>query len=247
MRILALVSVVMLMGVGAVVGGRLLALARRTREIPELAVGAGLFSYTVICQPLILLGGALGPSIPDGARLALSLGVSLSSAVTIAGLYLFSWRVFRAEARWARALTFAGIAVALAMAAVNALLREGATNPTTALVSVVNYAVAFSWGGFESLRYYALLRRRAAIGLGDPVVRNRFLLWGASMATGALIDVLLVSCLLAGRNLGTDPIAIALCMIAAAVNAICWYLAFLPPAAYLRWLRSSVGAAVPAV
>ena len=37
--------------------------------------------------------------------------------------------------------------------------------------------LAFAWGGFEALRYFFLLRRRQALGLADPVVTNRFLLW----------------------------------------------------------------------
>ena len=42
------------------------------------------------------------------------------------------------------------------------------------------------WTMVESYRYYALMRRRQAIGLADPMVTNRFLLWGSASLGTAL-------------------------------------------------------------
>ena len=38
--------------------------------------------------------------------------------------------------------------------------------------------VSSLWGAAESLRYFSMMRRRAKLGLADPLVTNRFLLWG---------------------------------------------------------------------
>src|SRR5690606_3537968 len=41
------------------------------------------------------------------------------------------------------------------------------------------------WTMVESYRYYGLLRRRLALGLSDPLLTNRFFLWGIpSLGTG---------------------------------------------------------------
>ena len=41
--------------------------------------------------------------------------------------------------------------------------------------------IALLWGGTESLRYWRLLRKRIALGLADPIVARRFLLWGVAL------------------------------------------------------------------
>src|SRR5262249_16178730 len=46
----------------------------------------------------------------------------------------------------------------------------------------INFAARVSgvvWMSVESFRYGAMLRRRLRLGLADPLVANRFLLWGA--------------------------------------------------------------------
>jgi hypothetical protein len=39
--------------------------------------------------------------------------------------------------------------------------------------------LVFVWMAVESFRYWTLLRRRLRLGLADPLVTNRFLLWAA--------------------------------------------------------------------
>jgi hypothetical protein len=99
----------------------------------------------------------------------------------------------------------------------------------------------------ESYRYYALMRRRLAIGLVEPLVANRFLLWG----TGALGTALAtwtasIPFLLMGR----PEVAVAW-MPAIQVTTACfgvvtvaiYYLTFFPPAAYRRWVVGAAAAA----
>ena len=56
MRIVALLATVAFVFVGALVGARVLLLARRTRKLPELYVGGSLFLYAAVAQPLIVDG-----------------------------------------------------------------------------------------------------------------------------------------------------------------------------------------------
>jgi hypothetical protein len=48
---------------------------------------------------------------------------------------------------------------------------------------------SYSWGTYEAFRFYRIMRRRSLYGMGDPLVENRFLLWG--LATGLALLILI--------------------------------------------------------
>jgi hypothetical protein len=102
---------------------------------------------------------------------------------------------------------------------------------------VATLALVFAWTAAESLAYHAMLRRRIALGIADPVVANRVLLW----AIAAVATVVLCGVIAASMLAGMAPMqhALPLCAIGAAalVASTCWTLAFLPPASYLAALR----------
>jgi hypothetical protein len=101
---------------------------------------------------------------------------------------------------------------------------------------------------FESFRYWLQLRRRQRLGLADPVVTDRFLLWSiwAACATLNLVADL------ASRSLywlffGTvEPVAehlaalvvptIIVTMVLGVVSAVTLFLTFFPTPAYQRWV-----------
>ena len=101
---------------------------------------------------------------------------------------------------------------------------------------VATLGLVFAWTGAESLLYYQKLRRRLALGLGDPIVANRMLLW----AVAGFATVLLCGVIAASMLAGMAPLqsALPLCAIgtSALVASICWTLAFFPPASYLAAL-----------
>ena len=101
--------------------------------------------------------------------------------------------------------------------------------------------LSFLWTALESLTYHRMLRRRLALGLADPVVVNRFLLWALSgLALVALCGGIGASILAGYAPLRDGPPL--LCIGGASVVAsVTWYLAFLPPAGYVRFLRRRVG------
>lgn len=152
--------------------------------------------------------------------------------------------------------TLALVAVALASTAVGMRLLLVATAATVWLaigvesneekfdvvrdweiVLFTTAAVGFLWSAVEAFAYHVSLRRRLALGLGDAIVTNRVLFWGltgVSAGTALVIVTLLrlmdVNCMSATFALFTAAgcgflVSVFLC------------LAFLLPAAYLRWLE----------
>jgi hypothetical protein len=115
-------------------------------------------------------------------------------------------------------------------------------DPTWLALSSFSYTGCFVWAGGESLACYVRMRRRAAIGLADPELQNRFGVWGAAMTAGAVLSVVVGVCSLAGLRVGVDPLP-SLCVAASGlINSTGWWLSFAPPAAYLNWLRAHAGA-----
>jgi hypothetical protein len=109
------------------------------------------------------------------------------------------------------------------------------------------------WAFYESCRYWLSMRRRETLGLADPILTNRFLLW--SIWTGAvtlLPMIVLVIRTLSIIALGNDqfiegPGAVLMPMvlqiirvifvIVAPIAAVALSLSFFPPAAYLDRIR----------
>ncbi len=226
--------------VSATLGVRLLRLWRRSRLAPELAIGASFLLAGVIGYLATILGNPATPGLdPEPAHALLVIGLALiSCGVSLS--YLFVWKVFRPASRWAQALFWLATG-ALAVTVVP--LSGNPTSPAeigplTMLGDLVRVGGG-AWGAFEALRYYTLMRRRMRIGLAEPAVTNRFLLWGlACCATAAifLATSILARQQLAPADLGFTPGMAVLVSLLTVATATGQWLAFLPPAAYLRWI-----------
>jgi hypothetical protein len=248
MRITAMIPIFIFCGMAVVVGLRLLSLWWKTRQLPELCIGLGIVLISVVGMPLAALGrlpNTVGTRFGD---VVFAVGLSLVCS-GIALLFAFTWRVFRAEALWAR---LAMLAASLAMAALALGLIHAASQGSTLsevlprtrpwAVGIVSMVVlAFAWGGFEALRYFFLLRRRQALGLADPVVTNRFLLWAIADWTAVVLCGSVASFLLAGKAVLIDPLALCTIALAGTVMSVTWYLTFFPPVAYLRYVGYAPG------
>ncbi len=104
-------------------------------------------------------------------------------------------------------------------------------------VSLVMSGGAYGWSSFESLRQYAMHRRRLALGLSDPVVANRLLLWSL-MGLATLAVIVIDALLLYGGSRFAREIVIPLVTSSGGlVAAACLALAFFPPDSYLAGLR----------
>ena len=195
MNPLALSSTIISIAMGCIVGATLLRRAARTRQLPEFAVGLGLFAFYALSRPLSIISAGLGDSVGSGAQFLLLTGSTIGSGLGLFGLLLFTWQVFRA---WSRAATAAfgaaliGILVTRFgimsdfLAVPESQVPSFADSPFWVGVSVVLWTGAWFWTSGESLRYYAMLRRRLRLGLADPVVANRFFLWGMGCGVAGL-------------------------------------------------------------
>ena len=223
--------------VSVVLGIRLLRLALRTRKLPELAISlnfllaAGLgYSLLIAAESLRLLPESL-------AGVASFVGVS---ALSVGGvlLALFTCQVFRPASRAA-----AGGLLACAFWLLLGVYGSGALHVSRESSGLgawlghwapnLGLLVVYAWSSFEPLRYHVLLRRRARIGFGDPLVANRLMLWGLSAGGLVAIALIHLSAQLAGYY-DLPPSLVGASSILVLAIAACEWLAFFPPAAYLR-------------
>ncbi|MCG8592473.1 MAG: hypothetical protein MJE66_24550 [Proteobacteria bacterium] len=236
MEILAGVAVLLLCATCLVVGVKLLLLARRTGGQPELFLGLYFMLSGAIGYPLSVIG-----AIPwEGARLA----AIVSPAFTgLAGVFLVSFtaHVFRPQSRIAWMLAGATAAVLAVHLVGHGDARLHASTPEEiervilqwSAIPLLANAFYWSWTAWETLRHYANLRRRLHVGLADPVVTNRMLLWGLMSFTSAgvvCIDAFLMY--VVGTEWARTVLVPLFTAIAGILACLFLLLAFLPPRAY---------------
>lgn len=177
-----------------VVGARILMLAARTRLFPETSVGLSLF-----------LSGGVGTALtltplflPDLGERTSYVVFQIGSAVNHVGyglLFTFVWRVFRRDETWAAALyglctlglIVGGVGMAIEFETTQLVSGRYTPNSNWFWLSLATRFVGYSWAAIESLRYYAMLKKRLALGLADPAVVSRFLYWG--VCTSAVVCI----------------------------------------------------------
>jgi hypothetical protein len=232
-----------------VLGGRLMLLSLRTRGLPEFTLGFGLFLMGGLGYPMMAVAQQ-STEMNIGLRVAMLVTQMLFTTIGMSMVTFFTRRVFRPADPWAAWATPACAAAYLSCfyaqgrgAGFEALLTDpDGVWVTSAYVGIV----VMAWTGWESLRYHLLLRRRMGLGLADPVVVDRFRLWTISMFSAASISLagtilqkvfgISVNGTTAGHLL-VGPMGL--------VCATALWLAFLPPAGYLRRV-SAPGQAAPA-
>jgi hypothetical protein len=226
--------------VSLVIGVRLLLLARRTGEIPELLIGLAVLGIGPLGFGLSMLAFAtLGRSTITSATLQGSAFVAIF--IGAAAQYLFVWCVFRRQAAWVRPLVYAATTL-LATAYAADILENGLVNRQYGGVwfwsSVVLRLLVMAWSSAESLLYWSRMRRRLRLGLADPVVTNRFLLWGVGSGAaffGSALGVTVAA--LTGMSANQIPSLNLIVSLHGLVAAIAMWFAFQPPAFYRRFIE----------
>jgi hypothetical protein len=235
-----MIGFVALGAVALVVGFRMLSLTRRTREFPEAAIGIHI---------LVLMLGYSAEFV--GIETAGDLGMiavvlrgfgNLCYAVAILVYLLFTWRVFRPDSRIA-----AGVVIASSLALVIGWSGEVITSQFDFgaerfeapwfWIAYVPRVLCMGWATLEAAIEYRRARRRMRLGLSDPLVSNRFLLWGLAALSECLIYVLILAAIVRGTPAdfltGTTALFVSALGMSAAITIL---LAFLPPPAYRRWI-----------
>jgi hypothetical protein len=208
-----------------VVGTRLLWLARRTRQLPELLIGVAFLGCGLGYLGVI---GARAPALGAHAHTVHMLGRTAYS-VGCAAVAVVTWRVFR-PGGIAPLLLVCGLFLGIGAGFVGDMLFEDlAFRVTTPLfwAGLAAAAATFGWAALESIRYYGMLRRQRRIGLADRGVARRILLWG--LAAGAIFAVyptVAWSVVATGDPNGEGQrLAASLCTL---VASICIWAAFFP-------------------
>jgi hypothetical protein len=239
--------------VGTAVGLRIVLRARVDRSLPELAIGTALVAFSGVVHPSGIARAALQGHAGIPVQIGLQLLATGASCLTVLALYLFTWRVFRPEARWAVLLFAGGSALGLWAGAGTAALAfyGGDVSPELLgpwiALSALAYAICFGWAGVESLVFHARLRRRHRLGLADPLLVNRFLLWGTGCTIALIIDLALMGLAVSAVDFTRHPLPQLLVSASGLTNAVVWFLGFTPPAWYARWVRGdAAGAPAPA-
>jgi hypothetical protein len=244
LEVLAAASFLATLISGFAVGGRLLWLARATRHPEELLLGIAVASLTTggvfeIAAMTLANRGSPEPAYPLEV-----VGILLHS-LSAASLCFGVWRIFHPDGRWALALCALLISVAL-LSWLNVVVVGRHTSQTGFSVwfhlNVASRGAAFAWCAASSSAYHLRLRRRLALGLVEPFLGHRFLLW--AIATGSS-TVILAAALCTNTLLGVLVFAYApaLLLVSACglVGAAALWLAFLPPAGYRRLVDSRAG------
>lgn len=223
-----------------VLGARLMLLARKTRGLPEFALGFGLFLMGGIGYPLMAVAQQ-ATQLDLGTRVGLIVTQMLFTTIGMTGVTLFTRRVFRPQeawAAWATPLTTVSyLAFLLAQGLGGGFAEALATQGVWYHSTYIGIGV-MGWTGWESLRYHSLMRRRLSLGLADPVVVDRFRLWAIAMFAAASISTIgvMLQRIFGISVNGTTAGHLLVGPLGLLIAGALW-LAFLPPASYLARVR----------
>lgn len=248
MKPIALVCVGLFMITSLYVGVRVMARWRKTRKLPELLLGSALLSIGFFSFALGTIGKLLfeGTESFRGVLILIGLGVECCGVLS---LIAFAWRVFHADAAWARAvagvLTVCVAAAYVGEVASGQYLRYGDSIPIQGLFVPLGLAARGSgaaWMAFECLRYHGMLKKRARLGLAEPFVVHRVLLWGLAIGASAVAYATSITHrLVYGTGLREHEWAVAIVSGLALVSAAGIALAFVPPKAYRAYIERESG------
>jgi hypothetical protein len=231
-----------------VVGVRLVLLSHRTGHAPEFALGTGVMLTATLGYGVMMFGIIAGQGAADSGR-----STQVFTSITFIGwlfhnvgvvqILRFVVMVFRPGVAWARIAVVLMTGVLWGGWGVYVLQGGLGGQPGG------SYWVAFSvigtyplWMAVESHLYYRRMSLRLELGLANPLVCNRFLLWTlASLSTAASIWTVNLPTFLGletGSALARNYSAVSMLVTAAfgIVTVSCYWLTFFPP----RWYRARV-------
>lgn len=171
------------------VSARLLRLAVRTRRSPELFLGLST-SLPLIGYMFGFLGAAVGRGTP--ARWVTEVAGTVCDLGFIATIG-FVWVVFRRGDRWAKVLAMLVTLGLLATPLINHYVPWEGGVPSAMVPRTILRTLCYGWAAFESLHYARLMSRRVRFGLAEPLIANRFYLWGLAHVCFAFMLLLVMA------------------------------------------------------
>jgi len=235
-------------------GGLLLVRAQRMRDLLPALLGLQLLLAMGIGYLLLAAAAVIDQFAPERsvAGVAALMGVGYLS--TIAGLLatlVFTHRVFRPGLASGHALVWSigGLMLIgwLAFGVVEGF--DPGFRGTWFFIMLYGIVAANLWVAWEPLRYWVVARRRLSLGLAEPLVVDRFLLWGL----GSLARTAMALCGPAADRLipllGADSHLLASAVVLCAASglglfaSVSYWLPFFPTRAYIRFVerRAALG------
>lgn len=222
--------------VGIGVGSPILLRGLRTGDKPAIYLGLAVFLEGLewLLWALAVYTPLAGTPLGNAAEIACRFAIAgLATA-----MLLFTREVFRNGSRAATVFCSTAFLAMWGSIVAGGISGDWAGNRTdTAWVWIesVTQLCIFAWTFAEPAALYRNMRRRAQIGLGNPILANRILLWSIYGGGFTLSQVLWV-CVL---SIYDDVTALGVLIAGASiVGQFAVALAFFPPARYLDWLRS---------
>jgi hypothetical protein len=221
-----------------VIGLRLILLSLRTRHLPELLVGSGLFLMAGIGYPLSAVARQEAGLTPE-LRAALGCAGALSVMIGVTTNTAFTWLLFRKGVLWGRALLAAVAILGSGLFVAESIAGSWETGSAFFWPWIpAAITVSMGWGFLECARYHGMLRRRLRLDLADPVVADRFRLYAIATLTGVITNAIGWVFWWLGLEMLTHPLGAPLLAALGANSAVFMWLAFLPPRAYLTRVRA---------
>jgi len=222
-----------------IIGYRLLQLASRTGERPERLLSFMFFfsgaSYLIYIVPMVIPIDALWTPFNFAGRV-----IYIPAPILLA---MFTRDVFRRDSRFSTGMVYATTALLVVGVSVSAMLGdwEGFSLGSPFFwLEWVAYTLPFCWAAAEAFHRYLQARRRGRVGLGGPSVCNRMLLWSLFGLILVLSSLVVVGQYAAyERENVFSSIWDNLYRGTALTALVVMWIAFFPPAIYVRWVNRS--------
>jgi hypothetical protein len=223
------------------VGVRLYLLSRRTGHTPETLIATSfllwVLAYAFWDIPYALVDSEeLIPAFCSyGSLIALALGNVVFA--------FFIRAVFRPDARWATWLVAAVVVSNLVGVAGAGWIGDWeGTNPLANPWYWLEFFGSFTpttWMGVEGLAQYFKTRKQLKLGLCEPMVCNRFLLWGIAGSLWFILEAIVAASDLVYALTGqwSELLGFGIGFLEILPIAMVWFV-FFPPEFYCRWIES---------
>ncbi|MDH3519543.1 MAG: hypothetical protein OEM49_03725 [Myxococcales bacterium] len=221
------------------VGLPILARGLRAGDRPVALLGAAVTIDGL--EWLLWLMAAFTPLRDTPAEPILASACRLGIVATTSLMLGFTLLVFRRDSRGAlAAFWILNAAMAVSLLASGAVGDWRGARSDLPWVWLENGAQvgAYGWAAAEAFAHYSNMRRRSAIGLVDPLVANRFRLWGLYASMFVLTQVGYFSTLVLFVDLPAFELGLTLLTIGGEMAL--WF-AFFPPAWYAQRVANRLG------
>ena len=220
-----------------IAGARLVRLSCVTRETPERLLGA---SFLLMGMGSLLYSLAVFP-ILEASWTLLNFSARISYVFAFILVAIFTQRIFRPDERWGQWIVHGTVLLLIGGVGGSALSGdwEGfSIGSGWFWLEWMGYAAPVTWTCAEATLEHTQARRRLRIGLCEPLVCNRLLLWAAFAALQLCANLVSVGQYAAFEQEGVFTAGWDYLYSAVSISSlVMMWIAFFPPALYKRWIE----------